>query len=206
MRLATRCRSRRRFDDAKLAGKAADGSAGRGLLLGHASGVRALEGCAPRAGRLFGRGAATAHYVMVGSGTTGHAESVQITFDPARGVLRRHPARVLLGGARSDRARTARVRTRACATVRRFFTPTRASRRLRRPTSRNCSRRAFSQPIVTQLAPLTGFYAPRIITRTSWSATPAMATSCRTICRRSRTCSGLYPQMYRDQPVLVGKK
>jgi peptide-methionine (S)-S-oxide reductase len=44
----------------------------------HVAGVtRAVSGYA-------GGEAATAHYEMVGTGTTGHAESVQVTFDPAK--------------------------------------------------------------------------------------------------------------------------
>jgi peptide-methionine (S)-S-oxide reductase len=44
----------------------------------HVAGVtRAVSGYA-------GGGADTAHYEMVGTGTTGHAESVQVTFDPSK--------------------------------------------------------------------------------------------------------------------------
>jgi len=46
----------------------------------------------------------TAHYEIVSSGMTGHAESVEITFDPAQISYAQLLARLFHGRARSDRA------------------------------------------------------------------------------------------------------
>ena len=43
-----------------------------------------VEGVTGAVSGYAGGGANTAHYEIVGSGTTGHAESVQVTFDPRR--------------------------------------------------------------------------------------------------------------------------
>ena len=47
---------------------------------------------------------ATAHYEMTGSGNTGHAESVRVTYRSARNQHGPHFADLFLGGARSDPA------------------------------------------------------------------------------------------------------
>src|SRR5215831_11014700 len=62
----------------------------------------------------------TAHYEMVGSGTTGHAETVQITYDPSK------------------------VPYAGRSIGRRSFPPTRSSARSRRSTSRSSTRRTCS--------------------------------------------------------------
>ena len=55
---------------------------------------------------------AIANYELVGDGDTGHAETVQITYDPAQDHLRQATADLLLRRARSDAAQQARPRSR----------------------------------------------------------------------------------------------
>ena len=54
------------------------------LLLGRSGGLPAREGRHLRHFRLCGGAADTAEYDTVSSGTTGHAESVQVVYDPSK--------------------------------------------------------------------------------------------------------------------------
>src|SRR5215831_11330612 len=52
------------------------------MFLGSPGRLPACEGRDQRCVRLRRRRKGTAHYQLVGSGTTGHAESVRVTYDP----------------------------------------------------------------------------------------------------------------------------
>ena len=91
-----------------------------------------------------GGDADTAHYHVVGSGRTGHAKAVRGDLRSGEGQLRRAPAGLLLGGARSDRAEPAGARTPAPSTARRSSRRTRRRRRWRRPTSTSSTTPASS--------------------------------------------------------------
>ena len=56
-----------------------------------------VEGVTSAVSGYAGGAANTAHYEMVGTNTTGHAESVQVTFDPRRIKLRPYPADLFFG-------------------------------------------------------------------------------------------------------------
>ncbi len=91
--------------------QAADGKLQTAVLAGGCFwGVQAVfqhvKGVESAVSGYSGGNQATAHYEIVGSGRTGHAESVQITFDPRSRQLRPDSADLLLGGARSDAARS----------------------------------------------------------------------------------------------------
>ena len=61
-----------------------DRGARRRLLLGRAGRVPARQRRRQAVSGYAGGSKATAHYEIVGTGTTGHAESVQVTYDPAK--------------------------------------------------------------------------------------------------------------------------
>ena len=56
----------------------------RRLLLGNAARLRIAQGRDRRVAGYAGGNADTAQYETVSTGTTGHAESVEITYDPAQ--------------------------------------------------------------------------------------------------------------------------
>ena len=134
-----------------------------------------------------GGDADTAHYQVVGTGTTGHAESVQSPTTRARSATASScrsssPSRSI------RHRRTARVPTSARSIVQRSSSPTR--RRLKSPktTSRSSTRPACSAgrspPRFHLSKPST---RPRTITRTTRRCILRASTSCTTTFRRSRT-------------------
>jgi len=90
-----------------------------------------------------GGAAATALYPVVSTGTTGHAESVRITYDPQEvsyGKLLQIYFSVVTDPTTSMR----RARTRARNTARTSSRPMPSRRRSRKPMSPSCSRRTSS--------------------------------------------------------------
>ena len=85
----------------------------RGLLLGRPGRVPARSGRAQRrVGLRRRRISANAHYEIVGSGTTGHAETVQITYDPSKVTYGKLLQVFFLRGARPDAVQHAGSRSR----------------------------------------------------------------------------------------------
>ncbi len=150
-----------------------------------------------------GGAASTAHYEEVSTGTTGHAESVQITFDPRKityGQILRVFFSVALDPTELDR-QGPDVGTQYRSEI---FYANANQRRIALAYIAQLDRaRVFSAPIVTRVDPLTGFYRaegyhqdylvhhpddPYIV----YNDIPKLANLRR-----------LLPVMFRSQPVLV---
>ena len=97
-------------------------------------------------------------YETVSSGTTGHAESVQVTFDPAQvsyGQLLRVFMSVAHDPTELDR-QGPDVGTQYRSAI--FFTNAEQERVARAYAAQLNAAKTFRQPIVTQIAPLSAFY------------------------------------------------
>ena len=105
-----------------------------------------------------GGGAATAHYDDVSTGTTGHAESVEITYDPARISFQRLLDvyfRIAHDPTQRDR-QGPDVGSQYRSEI--FYTDASQASAARAYIEALTRHHVFAAPIVTQLAPLRGFY------------------------------------------------
>ena len=129
----------------------------RRLLLGNTRRFRCSERCVERGLRLCGGSKANAHYEIVSSGTTGHAESVQVTFDPSQvsfGQLLKvyfsvHDPTTLN---RQDPDEGTQYRSEI------FYTTDEQKRVAEAYIQQLNAAKAFPKAIVTKLAPLQAFY------------------------------------------------
>jgi len=149
-----------------------------------------------------GGSAATAHYAQVGTDTTGHAESVQISFDPALlsygDILRVYfsvahdPTELNRQGPDVGRRYRSDI----------FYRDT-SQRRIARSYIGQLQRSGiFGQPIVTRLDALTGFYRAEDYQQDFVVHNMDYDYVVQNDLPRIANLKRLLPQLYRDAPVL----
>ena len=150
-----------------------------------------------------GGNADTAHYEMVGTETTGHAESVQITFDPKQityGQLLQlyfsvahDPTQLNRQG--PDRGPSYRSEI--------FYATAEQERVARAYVAQLTKANIFKSPIVTKIEPLRGFYAAEDYHQDYLIHNPTQPYIVYNDLPKIEALKRVYPQMYRDQPVMV---
>lgn len=150
--------------------------------------------------------AATAHYEIVGTGTTGHAESVQITYDPKQisyGQILRiffsvatDPTQV--GGQFPDRGPQYRTEV--------FYTNAEQQRVATAYIAQLGKARAFERPIVTRVDPLTAFYPAEAYHQDFLTLNPNQGYIATYDIPKVQALRQLFPASYRARPVLVNPR
>jgi peptide-methionine (S)-S-oxide reductase len=194
------------LDDVKLAGKPQTAVLAGGCFWGMQAVFEHLKGVRRVLAGYAGGSAATAHYALVGGGTTGHAESVQITFDP--GALSYGDILRVYFSVAHDPTELNRqgpdegVRYRSEI----FYADARQQAIAQAYLAQLQHAGIYPQPIVTQLAPLRGFYRAEdyhqdfLVRNTDYDY--IVQNDLPKIANLQR----LYPQLYRQQPLLVGNQ
>jgi len=195
-----------RLDNPKLAGNAQTAVLAGGCFWGMQGVFEHVKGVRGVLAGYSGGDQATAHYVMVGSGTTGHAESVQISFDPAvvsYGEILRVYFSVAHDPTQLNRQgpdEGARYRSAI------FYADTRQHAIAQGYIAQLQRARVFGQPIVTRVDPLTGFYAAEDYHQDFLVHNTGYAYIVQNDLPKIANLKRLFPQIYRDRPVLVAQR
>jgi peptide-methionine (S)-S-oxide reductase len=146
---------------------------------------------------------ATAHYEIVGTETTGHAESVEITFDPKKisyGQLLRlyfavahDPTELNRQGPDSGPSYRSEI----------FFTSPSQERVARAYMAQLAKANVFKGPIVTKIEPLKGFYAAEDYHQDFLIHNPTYPYIVRNDLPKIDALKKVYPEVYRDAPVAL---
>src|SRR5437868_12898569 len=145
----------------------------------------------------------TAHYEMVGTETTGHAESVEITFDPKQisyGQLLQlffsvahDPTQLNRQGPDSGPSYRSEI----------FFTSPTQERIARAYVDQLTKANVFKSPIVTRIEPLKAFYAAEDYHQDYLIHNPHQPYIVFNDQPKIEELKRNYPQMYRDKPVTI---
>jgi peptide-methionine (S)-S-oxide reductase len=146
---------------------------------------------------------ATAHYEMVGTETTGHAESVEITFDPKQvsyGQLLRlyfsvahDPTQLNRQGPDSGPSYRSEI----------FFTSPDQERVARAYVKQLNDAKVYPRPIVTKIEPLKGFYAAEDYHQDYLIHHPNQPYIVFNDLPKIEALKRVYPELYRDAPVAL---
>ena len=146
---------------------------------------------------------ATAHYEMVGTERTGHAESVEITFDPRRisyGQLLRlyfavahDPTELNRQGPDTGPSYRSEI----------FFSSPAQERIARAYVEQLTKGKVFKGPIVTRIEPLKGFYPAEDYHQDFLVHNPTHPYIVRNDLPKIDALKRLYPEIYREAPVLL---
>ena len=150
-----------------------------------------------------GGSAATAHYEIVGTETTGHAESVEITFDPKQVTygqllqlyfsVAHDPTELNRQGPDSGPSYRSEI----------FFTSPSQERIARAYVEQLTKANVFKSPIVTKIEPLKGFYAAEEYHQDYLIHNPRQPYIVFNDLPKIDALKRVYPDMYRDKPVMV---
>lgn len=146
---------------------------------------------------------ATASYALIGSGRTGHAESVQITFDPKQisyGKLLQIYFSVAHDPTQFNRqGPDAGTQYRSAI----FYLDASQKQVAERYIAQLDAAHVFPRKIVTQLAPLAGFYRAEDYHQDYATLNPYSPYIVRFDQPKIASLKTLMPELYRDKPVLV---
>jgi len=144
-----------------------------------------------------------AEYETVSSGTTGHAESVQIAFDPHQ-ISFGQLLRIYFSVAHDPTQLNRQGPDEGNQYRSEIFTIGEEQQRIARAYISQLEKaRAFSAPIVTRIAPAKGFYAAENYHQDYLIHHPESLYIQINDVPKIRALKRLYPQLYRDRPVQV---
>jgi peptide-methionine (S)-S-oxide reductase len=146
---------------------------------------------------------ATAHYELVGTERTGHAESVQITFDPKQisyGQLLRLFFSVAHDPTELDRQGPDRGPSYRSEI---FFASPSQERVARAYVQQLTKEKVFTSPIVTKIEPLKGFYAAEDYHQDYLIHNPHQPYIVYNDLPKIEALKQVYPQIYRAAPVAL---
>jgi peptide-methionine (S)-S-oxide reductase len=148
----------------------------------------------------------TAVYEMVGSGMTGHAEAVQVTFDPKQ-ISYAQLLQIYFSVAH-DPTQLNRQFPDSGPQYRSALFPTSASQKLvaEKYIAQLDAARVFPAKIVTQVTPSAPFYAAEAYHQDYATLHPESGYIARFDLPKIANLKTTFPQWYRDQPVLVMAK
>ena len=148
----------------------------------------------------------TAVYELVGSGMTGHAEAVQITFDPKQ-VSYAQLLQIYFSVVH-DPTQLNRQGPDTGSQYRSAVFTTSASQKLvtDKYIAQLDAAKVFPAKIVTQVGPLTGFYAAENYHQDYATLHPESGYIARFDLPKIANLKAMFPQWYREQPVLVMAK
>jgi peptide-methionine (S)-S-oxide reductase len=146
---------------------------------------------------------ATAHYEMVGTETTGHAESVEITFDPKKityGQLLRlyfsvahDPTELNRQGPDSGPSYRSEI----------FFTSPAQERVAKAYVAQLNQGKVFGKPIATRIEPMKGFYPAEGYHQDYLIHNPTQPYIVRNDLPKIEALKKVYPELYRETPVML---
>jgi len=149
---------------------------------------------------------ATAHYELVGTETTGHAESVEITFDPKQvsyGQLLRlyfsvahDPTELNRQGPDSGPSYRSEI----------FFGSPAQERIARAYVEQLTKAKVFASPIVTKIEPLKGFYPAEDYHQDYLIHNPTQPYIVYNDLPKIDALKRIYPQLYRPTPVALASR
>ena len=145
----------------------------------------------------------TAHYEVVSSGSTGHAESVQITFDPAK-VSYGQLLQIFFSVAHDPTQLNRQFPDTGTQYRSSIFYADNSQKRIAEAYIDQLNRsRAFSSPIVTRVDPLKGFYAAEGYHQDYLVHNPANPYIAINDLPKVENLQRTFPALYTERPTLV---
>jgi peptide-methionine (S)-S-oxide reductase len=146
---------------------------------------------------------ATAHYEMVGTETTGHAESVEITFDPKQ-ISYGQLLRLFFSVAHDPTELDRQGPDRGPSYRSEIFYASPSQERIARAYVQQLTKaKVFTSPIVTKIEPLKGFYAAEDYHQDYLIHNPHQPYIVYNDLPKIEALKQAYPQVYRPDPVAL---